>query len=144
MRSKKPGNSDKENWKESIKVFPVYDDVEGLERVYLSRGSSYAVVRNGSDFGRPGFVPLTPRHMTARHWRCLYWLGVKKLVVYGRENGSLCDSCFNNILCLQAGRGKSAHFRCKVTSELLTIETGRRHRGRDRDGPAGSRSQPAD
>jgi hypothetical protein len=124
---------DRDQWQKYKIMFPIYDDVEAISALYSGHGS-FAVVRNGNEFKKAGFIPLTPRHMDARNWRGLYWLGVKRLVVYGREFGSLCDACFNAIPCLQAGRGRNANFRCKVTDKLLTINVGRRDRGSDRAG----------
>jgi hypothetical protein len=125
--------SDREQWLRHKAMFPIYDEgIESLAALYAGHGS-FALVRNGREFGRPGFVALTPRHMETRQWRSLYWLGVKRLVVYGRELGTLCDACFNAIPCLQAGRGTDPRFKCKVTDKLLSIKTSRRDRGEDRE-----------
>lgn len=124
----------RDQWTKFRAMFPIHDDVAGISELYVGRGSSFAVVRHGNDFDRDGFIALTPRHMLTRNWRGLYWLGVKRLVVYGREMGTLCDSCFNTIPCLQAGRDRNASFTCRVTEELLTIKTSRREHGRDKDG----------
>lgn len=123
---------ERDRWRECKAMFPIYDDVEAIAALYAGRGS-FAVVRHGNEFKKPGFIPLTPRHMQARQWRGLYWLGVKRLVVYGRELGTLCEACFNSIPCLQAGRGSNTAFKCKVTDKLLTIKIGRRDHGRDRE-----------
>ena len=113
--------------------FPIYDDIDGLSRLYAADGASFAVVRNGSEYGRPGFLALTPRHMSARDWRALYDMDVKRLVVYGRDMGnSLCGACVKDIVCAQGGRGSSLGFRCQVSKETLVFKIERKNRGRDK------------
>ena len=124
----------KTEWASIKGRFPVYDDVDGLSRLYTADGGSFAVVRNGSEYGRPGFLPLTPRHMQARDWRALYAMDVKKLVIYGRDmGGSLCSACVKDIICAQSGRGSSLGFRCQVSKETLVFKIERKNRGRDKN-----------
>lgn len=127
-------NNEADQWRKFRAMFPIYDDVEAIAALYTGHGS-FAVVRHGNDFKKPGFIPLTPRHMSVKNWRALYWLGVRRLVVYGRELGTLCDACFNSIPCLQDGRGVNVNFKCRVNDKLLTIKIGRRDRGSDRESP---------
>jgi hypothetical protein len=69
---------ERDQWRKHKVMFPIYDDVDAIAALYAGHGS-FAVVRHGNDFKVPGFIPLTPRHMQARNWRALYWLGVKLL-----------------------------------------------------------------
>lgn len=112
---------------------PAYDDIDVLSAMYTADGGSFAIVRNGSVWQRPGFVALTPRHMGAREWRALYAMEVTKLVVYGREVSSdLCGACANSFICAQSGRGTRIGFKCKVSPKTLTFKIERKARGRDK------------
>ena len=124
----------RQRWLEAVKALDVRDDVDGvLARTFAAGGrASFACVRHGREFDRPGVVALVPRHMSARHWQALYALSVSRLVVYGREVGDLCSNCFENITCLQAGRGRLSTFRCRASSDLLTLTVSRRANGRDK------------
>lgn len=112
---------------------PSYDDIDVLSAMYTADGGSFAIVRHGSAWQRPGFVALTPRHMGAREWRALYAMEVTKLVVYGREiSTDLCGACGNSFVCAQSGRGTQVGFKCKVSPKTLTFKIERKARGRDK------------
>ena len=59
------------------------------------------------------------RHMSARLWRHMFWLGVEKVVIDDQVFDGMCAMCMNAIPCLQKGRGRDHKFECKARKEVL-------------------------
>lgn len=92
---------------------------------FEAEGQPYALVEQKAARDQDhdhGLVHIIPRHMSARNWRALFWLGVKKLVVHGRTFDSLCDACSNRVICMQEGLGTSYAFECRASRATLNID----------------------
>jgi len=78
------------------------------------QGRSYALTPEGE------FVPLMLRHMHTDHWRQLFWLQPRLVVIDGREYRSLCTICRRAFECLP--HKDERKFECDASATTLDLE----------------------